>query len=326
MYERILEALALDHERGGLTSALLADHSERPVHDAVPLRLVGAVHLAVLRGAVPHLARHYPSVGGSPDQDLCEDFLTALDELAPFIAEQLSRQVQTNEVGRSIVPLALVNWLGSRGTTEIDWLEIGASAGLNLCFDSYGARTPTGHMGDPSSPVVFGTEWFDRAPPVSLRTPLVVGRMATDLSPIDIHDEHEALRLTSFVWPDQIDRMARLRDAIEIARSRGVRVRALPADRAIVETLGDRLERTTVVFHSIVWQYLGDQVQEGFRDSLHRLGGDASPDRQLIWARMEPAGPMADVQVDVWDGTGAPSRRRLATVGYHGRGLRWEDG
>jgi hypothetical protein len=39
---------------------------------------------------------------------------------------------------------------------------------------------------------------------------------------------------------------------------------------------------------------------------------------------MEPAGPVADVQVDVWDGSSLePIHYRLAEVGYHGQNMNW---
>ena len=51
-----------------LGSPLYAELLERSTADApgsaLALRLMGAVHLLVLEGRAPSLARHYPSVGG----------------------------------------------------------------------------------------------------------------------------------------------------------------------------------------------------------------------------------------------------------------------
>jgi hypothetical protein len=38
---------------------------------------------------------------------------------------------------------------------------------------------------------------------------------------------------------------------------------------------------------------------------------------------MEPDGPHADVQVDIWSGEQEPQHFRVAEVGYHGYGLKW---
>jgi hypothetical protein len=39
---------------------------------------------------------------------------------------------------------------------------------------------------------------------------------------------------------------------------------------------------------------------------------------------MEPAGQVADVQVDIWRGDSSePEHHRLAEVGYHGGDMNW---
>jgi hypothetical protein len=38
---------------------------------------------------------------------------------------------------------------------------------------------------------------------------------------------------------------------------------------------------------------------------------------------MEPAGPVADIQVTVWDGETEPSEYVLAEIGYHGQQMTW---
>ena len=50
MYRDLFTALADDYEDGGRTYAILAGRSDRPVHDAIPLRLAGAIHKVVLEG------------------------------------------------------------------------------------------------------------------------------------------------------------------------------------------------------------------------------------------------------------------------------------
>ena len=56
------------------------------------------------------------------------------------------------------------------------------------------------------------------------------------------------------------------------------------------------------------------------REVLHDVGtASAVP---LLWARMEPAGATADVQVTVFSRTGT-EEHRVAEVGYHGQDFRW---
>jgi hypothetical protein len=72
-----------------------------------------------------------------------------------------------------------------------------------------------------------------------------------------------------------------------------------------------------------MWQYLGKDVQQQFKDSMMQFGESATKKAPLIWARMEPSGPVADVRVTVWNGKKKPSEFRLAEVGYHGQNFTW---
>jgi hypothetical protein len=131
------------------------------------------------------------------------------------------------------------------------------------------------------------------------------------------------MRLLSFVWPDQKDRFARTKAAIEIAQQHRPIVDHQSADTWVHDQLGRPRERATMIFHSIVWQYLGTHVQKNLTRAISEAGQYATPSTPLIWARMEPDGPHADVQVDIWNGQTEPQHFRVAEVGYHGYGLKW---
>lgn len=324
MYWRLFADLAEDYADNGRTYALLAGRSQRPVHDAIALRLAGALHRVVLRGDDERLARHYPSVGGSPKEDFTADVIAHMRDHIEEIDLALTQQVQTNEVGRSVVHLTLSHWLTAQGIDEIDFLEVGASAGLNLNFDRFYACSKKLRMGDPASTVRLMGGWFTHTPAVPGMGAAVRRRRGVDLSPIDVGNRDDELRLLSFVWPDQSERFVRTRAAIEIAKAHPVVIDQESADTWIERQLSRPSGRAIVVFHSIVWQYLGDGVQRRFVQALHAAGANATRDAPLVWARMEPAGPVADVQVDIWDGsTPGPRHERLAHVGYHGHRLDW---
>jgi hypothetical protein len=323
MYGDLFTALAEDYEDGGRTYAILAGRSDRPVHDAIPLRLAGALHRVVLEGLEPRLARHYPSMGGSPGEDFTADFIGYMKDHIDSIEMGLGQQVQTNEVGRSVVHLVLSHWLTTLDVTEFDFLEVGASAGLNLNFDKFYACFGQLRMGSQQSPLRFMGDWFANAPDVPRIGATVRRRRGTDISPIDIRNSDEATRLLSFIWPDQKARFERTQFAIDIAREHPPIVDNASADTWIVQQLQRDQDCATVVFHSIVWQYLGKDVQQQFKDSMMQFGESATKKAPLIWARMEPSGPVADVRVTVWNGKKKPSEFRLAEVGYHGQNFTW---
>lgn len=322
VYAALLRGLRLDYERLGITRELLADRFDRPVHDAVALRLLAGLHAIVLRGAAPRLAGHFPSTGGTPGHDLIDAALATMREHREELAGSLDKTVQTNEVGRSVVLLALSHWLTGLGVDAFDLIEIGASAGLNLNFDRYGARAGSLTFGDKDSPLFFGEDWFDGIPSLPVSGARVVDRTGVDPDPIDALAHDGGLRLQSFLWPDQHDRRERLAAALAILREHPTRVECASADRWIESRAATAPVRCTVVYHSIVWQYMGAEVQNRMRNALASWGSVSSAAAPLVWARMEPAGAVADVRATVWSGSES-TEMLLAEVGYHGRGLRW---
>lgn len=318
-YADLLEAIGRDVSDDGDFAGLLRGRSARPVHDALPLRLLGALHGLALSGRSPELAARFPSCGGDGSPIALGEVRDVVHRERAAIEDGLARHVQTNEPGRSTALLMLANWLPHLGIDEFDLLEVGSSAGLNLSFDDYAADTGRGVLGRQGSPLTFPPSWFDRAPAVHPHPAQCVGRRGCDVAPLD--PEADAVRLQSFVWPDHAERMSRLRAAIAIAAPRGRRVERASADGWIAERLAERADRPAVVFHSIVWQYLGTEVQARLRSAIS-LAGDSSDTGPVIWARMEPAGERADLRVDAWL-DGAHSAHVLADIGYHGSDVTW---
>ena len=76
----------------------------------------------------------------------------------------------------------------------------------------------------------------------------------------------------------------------------------------------------TVVFHSIVLQYLPVDSRHRMRDALRAAGARATDAAPLAWLRMEPAGESADLRLTWWPGG---EEAVLATAGYHGGTIRW---
>lgn len=324
MYARLFRDLADDYADNGRTYALLAGRSARPLHDAVPLRLAAALHRIVLSGRDVRLARHYPSVGGKPGPDFTADFIAYMRDHIDEIDIALTQQVQTNEVGRSIVQLSVSHWLTTLNITDFDYLEIGASAGLNMNFDKYYACSGQLRMGDRTSSLRFMGDCFTHTPDLPRTGARVHRKRGVDISPLDVTKTDDEIRLLSFLWPDQKSRLERTRRAINIAQQHPPLVDEGSADIWLRQQLGRPSQHAVMVFHSIVWQYLGAGTQNLMREALYEAGERATPTKPLLWVRMEPAGPVADVQVDMWDGSSAePMHVRLAEVGYHGQNLNW---
>jgi hypothetical protein len=305
-------------EEGEVVWRVLNGFEDDPGPSALALRLMGGVHRLVLRGEAPELATHYPSVGGVPG-DPWPAFLATLRAHAGELRALLRRPVQTNEVARCAALLGGFLEVTRLTRLPLRLLEVGASAGLNLRFDCYRYELGGAGWGPEDSPVLLRTGLRGH-PPLHVQVS-VASRAGCDASPVDPRTEDGRITLQSYVWPDQLERLDRLRAALSVAAE----VEA-PVDRAgaadwVESRLGaDREGRATVVFHSIVMQYLDVDERERFERSLCDTGAAAAPTAPLAWLRMEPAGEHTEVRLTLWPGG---EERVLARAGYHGDPVEW---
>ena len=321
-YGALVPRLAADVERGGPSWRLLEPYAAEPLEAAVTLRLLGGVHRLVLDGRAPVLARHYPSVGGDGDVAAAWDaFVRLLDDAHDEVASWLARPPQTNEVGRAAALVCGLLTVARETRLPLRLLEVGASAGLNLRFDRYRYEDGRRAFGDPGSPVRFVDVWEGGAPFDASCT--VATREGCDLHPVDPTTDAGRRTLVSYVWPDQAERLALLRGALEVAARVPARVDAAGAPDWLARKLAEPVPGTaTVVFHSIVWGYLPAADQGRARDAIERAGARATPEAPLAWLPFEPSADRtcAEVTLTSWPGG---SERLVATAGYHGAGVRY---
>lgn len=317
---RLIEAMARDLGAGGPVADLVGDWPRSPRADAVSLRLAGALHMAALSGRDPVLAAEYPAL--RPAWDAGAVWRVARAFLArerAWTAAFVRSAPQTNETRRSIALLAGFLELAARFDRPFDLLEIGASAGLNQCWDHFAYRTATWAWG-PSSPVQIDTDWTGPRPPIDVR-PQVRSRAACDLEPLDLRSPEERLRLRAYIWADQADRLARFDAAATLAIAHGVRVERADAAPWLEARLAHRApDALTVVYHSVFYQYPPQQTRQRIALAIEQAGrATAAP---LAWLRLEPeaalGGPRESVRflIDLitWPGG---ERRTLGTTDGH---------
>ena len=303
LYADLLSRAAADAEEGGPVAEVLRGHEDDPPQSMLALRLMGAVHRRVLEGAAAEM--RWPA------------FQEALRDDAEAIRRLLDHPVQTNEVGRCAALLP-----GFFATAQLGLplrlLEVGASAGLNLRWDRYRYEAEGFRWGDLDSPV--GIEFELEGPPPKATRVEIGERRGCDPRPIDPASEDGRLTLLSFVWADQTARLRRLEAALDGAPRLPVAVEEANAAAWIGERLAERQPgTTTVVFHSIVMQYLAPPEREEFEREMLSAGRRAEPDAPLAWLRMEPAGERAEVRLTTWPGG---EEQLLAEAGYHGTPVR----
>src|SRR5262245_12306919 len=196
LYAELLARAAEDVERGGPVARLLDGWTGNPVPDALVLRLLGAVHRLVLDGEAPELARYYPSAGGVPESPATwQAFLRLVETRADVLRPALDRHVQTNEVRRCMALLAGFLTVAATHPLPLRILEIGSSAGLNLCWDRYryavtspaDTRAAQHVWGDPASPVTIQSGW-DGPRAIFATQAVVAARHGCDVAPLDVTD------------------------------------------------------------------------------------------------------------------------------------------
>ncbi len=325
-YSEILERLADDAAADGVTTRILAGHEHDPVDTILTLRLLGGVHRRVLSGLEPALAAHYPSSGG--DGDAGAVVAPLLDVLAANVGELragLAQPPQTNEVGRA-APLVGALWhLQSIRALPVRLLEIGASAGLNLLADRFRFETPGGGTGPIGSPVVFEDAWHGAVPTTGPRL-VIDERLGCDPAPVDASTDEGALTLTSYVWPDQTERLERLRGALALARETPVTVVRQEAAGFLAD-LAPAPGTWTVVWHSVMWMYLGEDERAAVLAHLERAGRAATDDAPLAHVSLEARGldPVTGLAFHIALRTWPPGGPE-ATIGYapaHGVPVEW---
>jgi hypothetical protein len=325
LYAGLLRRAADDAEAGGPTATVLRGHEGDPVDSMLALRLMGAVHRRVLEGHLPELEPFYLPSGASYDRIASKSrtavadaawlvFRKALTEDEEALRQLLDRPVQTNEVGRCAALLPGFLAIAAETGLPLRLLEVGSSAGLNLRWDRYYYEADGFRWGDPGSFVRLRFELGGGSP--TLVRAAVAERSGCDRRPIDPTTDEGRLTLLSYVWPDQRNRIERVKAALEVARKAPVEVDRADAVEWIERRLAAPREGVaTVIFHSIVMQYLPQGEREEFRRLVEGAGAAADVGAPLAWLRMEPAGGRAEVRLTLWPDGG---ERLLARVTYHG--------
>jgi hypothetical protein len=333
MYAELLAGLADDLEAGGATAEALRGHEDDPGPSALALRLAGSLHRLVLAGAAPELAGLYPTAGGAWEASTgvaaVVSFLAARgDDVRPL----LDRAPQTNEVGRSAALLGGLLHVADQWRLPVRLFEIGASGGLNLQADRFRLTSDgAGSWGDPASPVVLEGAWAGAPVPDA---PLeIVERGGSDVHPVDVTGEDGRLTLTSYVWPDMTARHARLAGAIGLARAHPVPVQRADA-ASYVEGLRLEPGTVTVLWHSVMFQYVPADQQERVSARLAELGASADERSPLVHLFAEPIRRTPDDEHRFWvcaeswpavDGDSAAGERVwLGQMAPHGLPVTWE--
>lgn len=347
LYATLASHVAEDSELLSLADLVPTDRAPANVFFA-------AVHSLLLDDAEHPLSEYYPTcVGGGdarePDDAAFERLQAFCDEYREELIERLStRRTQTNAVRRcaALVP-AFESVSRQVDRRPLALVEVGPSAGLNLCWDRYGYEyeraDEVGDSGAEGGPVVYGdasssvrlrsTLRGDGTPPLPdppASLPPVASRVGLDLNPLDVCDPDDVTWLLGLVWPEHTERHEMLRAAIDVAREDPPELRAGDALESLPTAVDEiPTETPVVVFDTQVRYQFDEAMDERYRALIRDLGAD----RELHWLSGNET--VEDVDGGLWlehttvehegDADGDPElvSRRLAAYQQHGRWVEW---
>ena len=299
------------------------------IDNVPPLNLLfGAVKLSL--DVADPLAQWYPHLAGADarpvDADAFPAFRDFALERADWIAEVgRTRRTQTNEVGRCA---AILPWLvteASRITADaglppgspVHLVDVGASAGLNLCLDRFdydygGAVVAARNPG--SARVVLECE--NRGGFALPDAPPAIGaRIGLDLEPLDATDPGDAAWLEALVWPEHQERLERLRAAIALRRETELTMVAGDATRTLASLAASLPPGPILVFHTIMAYQLDEPQQVALDAAVAALASS----RPVARIALEPVGITKRPEVRI--GLRLADAEVVARAHAHGRWL-----
>jgi hypothetical protein len=240
---------------------------------------------------------------------------------AAIRATMQERGTQTNEPGRCATLLPILAGLPQ----PLALIEVGASAGLCLLPDRYGYEFGARRLPAPS-PEAPSLPCHCVGPvPLPMMLPQIVWRRGLDLCPIDLADASQSGWLETLVWPEQTERLSRLRAAIAIARRdpplivKGDLLQDLPALAREAPK-----NATLVVFHSAALAYVAGPARQRFVDAVQALpvvwiSNEAPAVFPLLHNLAIPPAPPGAFLLSV-------NARPTAWTGAHGEWIEWIGG
>jgi hypothetical protein len=320
LYYHLSQRIAEDHELLALASHCRGDQP-------TPTLFLGAVHFLLLNGIRDPLARFYSTLTTSalPPEEAYPHFrafcFNHQDDLLPLLSDHL---VQTNEIRRCsyLMPaFCLISSLALRPSLAL--VEIGTSAGLNLLWDRYGYHyEPNIRRGNTHSKIQIGCLWRgDKRPVLPKSLPVVTSRVGLDQHVLDLTDENNYLWLKALIWPEHVDRIRLLENAVE-------EIREFPPslkEGSVLELLPSILKSipadvTPVLFHTHTLHQFSPQTRQHFLDLVAEEGRR----RELFHLAGEGSGTYYHIELQLATfQDGVRHQKNLAHCDQHGRWVEW---
>ena len=332
LYETLADIILAD-------SDMISVLDEAPPSQRTPSLLFAALHDRVMANPGEPLARWFPSVSGQavPSEDpasaLRAFFAAHAGEMRRLTA---TRKTQTTDPQRAAPLIFAFDRVANKANGQpLALVELGPSAGLLLRFDKYRYEFPgLGAVGNSESPVRLSCELRGSGkPPLPAALPQIGTRVGIDLAPIDVNTPGETRWLEACVLADQVERLAKLRAALALARRH--RVAMLRGD--FLERLAGLVAEVPAGEHlCLLNSYALFYLTAEQREALSEIIRGIAATRDLSWISVERPGTIPGLKeptppAESYDtflsltqfAGGVRSDAVLARCHVHGNWLEW---
>jgi hypothetical protein len=292
MYAHVLEWAAHDVDVGGPCLTVMRAARD-PQLGPIGARFLAGLHALVLAGQAEDLAAYYPSVGGDWRRPGLSHVLhKALLNSVETLQTSINLPIQSNEVGRAAALLVGFHVAYHLSSLPLRLLELGSCAGFNLFWDRFFYAGSDWSWGAKCSPVRL-TRHFRSGNPVVVNGRIqIVERLGCDKHPLHAGSASDLIRIKSSIWADQASRRFGLLDrACGLLANQSVLVQQGNAAAWLANQTLAIQNVVTVVFHSIVWEYLCGDDRKVIYETLQKAGEAAKSTAPLAWLHLEPIGP-----------------------------------
>ena len=196
--------------------------------------------------------------------------------------------------------------------------ELGANAGFNLLLDRYTLNAGRTLQPADDPIVTLSPDWMGMIP---AEQPLkIIDRAGVDINPLNPVDRSDYLRLLSYTWADQSDRLDRIK---QIAPYQTTQVEKTDAADWLPNRLNAQPTGTLhFVFHTIALQYFQQESKDKIAQALAQAGERATPARPLGYISMEISDDFegAKLTLQLWPGGQVQD---VGRADFHGRWVSW---
>ena len=229
-----------------------------------------------------------------------------------------TRRVQTNEIRRCSYLMPAFGVIASENPDRpLALVDVGASAGLNLLWDSYRYSYSDGSTYGPAdSSVLVDAETRTPMPHIPSHFPPVSFRVGIDLSPVDLGDDEEYRWMMALVWPDHTDRAELLAAARSIWLENPPEILTGDALTVLPDVLNRVPEDAVLcVFHCHTLNQFPVEARSAFREVLIEQS-----ERRTVYHVPSEGERMSIDRIGNGQTTTILSARRNA----HGRWIEWD--